>query len=315
MKDLSTALDEYLAIRRSLGFELRTVERSLRDFLIFLEVEETSHITTELAVRWAKRSSTVQPATWATRLSAVRRFAAWRATTDPRTEVPPDGLLPYKYHRKSPYLYTDAEIDGLLQATAKLASAKGLRAATYSTFLALLVVTGMRMSEAVDLDSEDVDLDNGILTIRRTKFGKSRLIPLHSSTCEALARYAEAVQGVYPHTSTPGFFVSDRGERITEWSARYNFAIVSQQIGLRPPAQGFRHGQGPRLHDLRHRFAVKTLIDWYRQGRDVERELPRLATYLGHVHVNDTYWYLEAVPELLQLATDRLLQRREGVAR
>jgi integrase len=164
----------------------------------------------------------------------------------------------------------------------------------------------MRVNEALSLDRPDVDLDLGILYIRRTKFGKSRYVPVHPSTVNALTKYAEARDHIFPALSTPAFFISERGRRITEWTARYTFAKLSQQFGLRAPAKG--HGRGPRLHDMRHRFAACTLIRWYRAGLDVERELPKLATYLGHVHVNDTYWYLEAVPELLQLATDRLIQ-------
>ncbi len=315
MRELHKAVDEYLAIRRGLGFALHEPERSLRHFINFLEKHGESHIISELAMRWAMSSPTVQPATWATRLSHIRQFAAWHASIDPRTEVPPQGLLPFHYRRKPPYIYTDEEIQRLLRTTAALPSARGLRGPTYSTFLGLLVATGMRSSEAVDLDAQDLDLGAGILTIRRTKFGKSRLLPLHVSTRDALARYAETVRIIHPNSSTRGFFVADRGTRITGCSARYNFAMVSQQIGLRPRTKERRHGHGPRLHDLRHRFAVKTLIDWYREGRDVERELPRLATYLGHVHVNDTYWYLEAVPELLQLATDRVMQCQEEAAR
>jgi integrase len=162
----------------------------------------------------------------------------------------------------------------------------------------------MRVNEALSLDRPDVDLGQGVLTIRRTKFGKSRHVPVHSSTVGVLKQYAATRDAVVPAPS-PAFFVSERGTRITEWMARYTFAKLSQQLGLRAVAKG--HGRGPRLHDMRHRFAARTLINWYRQGLDVERELPKLATYLGHVHINETYWYLEAVPELLQLATNRLL--------
>jgi len=165
----------------------------------------------------------------------------------------------------------------------------------------------MRVNEALNLDRPDVDLDLGILYIRRTKFGKSRYVPVHPSTVVALKKYAAVKDRVFPALTTTAFFISERGRRVTEWMARYTFAKLSQQIGLRGPAKG--HGRGPRLQDMRHRFAASTLIHWYRAGLDVEREIPKLATYLGHVHVNDTYWYLEAVPELLQLATDRVIRR------
>jgi integrase len=237
----------------------------------------------------------------------VRRFAIWLCATDPRTEVPPVGILPHRYRRKPPHIYSDAEIDEILRRTQQLPSVKNLRAKTYTTLFGLLAVTGMRVNEAVGLDRSDVNLDLGILHIRRTKFGKSRYVAVHPTTADALKNYAETRDRLFRASLTPAFFISERGSRITDCMARYTFAKLSQQLGLRLSAKG--HGRGPRLHDMRHRFAARTLINWYRDGVDVERELPKLATYLGHVHVNDTYWYLEAVPELLQLVTDRLIER------
>ena len=175
-------------------------------------------------------------------------------------------------------------------------------------------MTGMRINEALHLDRADVDLDQGVLVIRRTKFGKSRLVPIHPTTQEVLRAYRDARDRIVPQLPTPAFFVSERRTRITEWSARYTFAGVSRAVGLRPSTRAHRHGRGPRLHDMRHRFAARTLINWYRAGLDVEREIPKLATYLGHVHINDTYWYLEAIPELLELAADRLSTTRPEVA-
>jgi integrase/recombinase XerD len=189
----------------------------------------------------------------------------------------------------------------------QLPSSKGLRARTFTILFGLLVASGMRVNEALGLDQPDVDLDLGILHIRQTKFRKSRYVPIHPTTVVALKKYAEARDRLFPAPSTPAFFIAERGRRITGGTARYTFAKPSQQLGLRVPAK--HHGRGPRLHDLRHRFAARTLIQWYRAGLDVERELPKLTTYLGHVYVNDTYWYLEALPELLQLATDRLIHR------
>jgi len=309
MSELRHAMEQYLRLRRSLGFALREPEAVLRRFVAFAEREGASSITTDLVLRWTRQPSRAQPATWASWVAIVRRFARWWSATDARTEVPPEGLLPHRFRRQRPYIYSDDEIERLLRATAQLPSAHGLRALTYCTFFGLVAATGMRMSEGLALDRGDVDLEEGILTVRRTKFGKSRLVPLHASTREALARYAAQRDGLLRRVETAAFFASEHGRRITQWSARYHFARVSQQIGLRPPAAGHRHGHGPRLHDLRHRFAVRTLIGWYRMGLDVEREIPKLATYLGHVHVNDTYWYIEAVPELLQLATERLMRR------
>ena len=307
MTRLEQALKDYLCIRRSLGFRLRLPGSLLRNFVAFLKTSGASHITMELALRWATQPTPAQPATWGARLGMVRHFATWLRASEPRTEIPPAGLLQYRYRRKTPHIYSDAEIGRLLRSTQRLRSRKGFRAHTFTTLFALLVVTGMRVNEAVGLDRSDVDLSLGILQIRRTKFGKSRHVPIHPSTVAALKKYVEVRDRLFAASLTPAFFISEDGRRITDWKARYTFAKLSQQIGLRALVKG--HGRGPRLHDMRHRFAARTLVHWYRAGLDVERELPKLATYLGHVHVNHTYWYLEAVPELLQLATDRLIER------
>jgi integrase/recombinase XerD len=310
VKPWKQALKDYLRIRRSLGFRLREAEFCLQNFVAFLQSERAPYITKELALRWATQPTKVHPATWAQRLGIVRRFAIWHSAIDPRTEIPPVGLLPHRYRRKPPYIYSDEEIEKLLRHTQQLSSPKGLRARTYTTLVGLLLVTGMRVTEALGLDRPDVDLKLGILHIRRGKFGKSRYVPVHPSTVEALKKYAEYRDRILPAPapSTSALFLSEQGRRITESTAEYTFAKLCQRIGLRAAAKG--RGRGPRLMDMRHRFAVRTLIHWYRSGLDVERELPKLSTYLGHVHVNHTYWYLEAVPELLQLATDRLIQRK-----
>jgi len=227
--------------------------------------------------------------------------------------VPAADLVGQRYRRKPPRLYTDQDVVRLIQSAATLPSAKKLRGRTYATLLGLLAVTGLRINEALHLDRSDVDLQEGVLTIRRTKFGKSRLVPIHPTTQEALRAYGEARDQLVPRPVTPAFFVSERRTRITEWITRYTFAVVSRSVGLRPPTSGGRHGRGPRIQDLRHRFAAQTLIAWYRAGVDVERELPKLSTYLGHVHTADTYWYLEAIPELLQLAAERLTQTQPEV--
>lgn len=307
MKPLEQALKDYLRIRRGLGFQLRETEGLLRNFVAFLQAKGAPYITSEWALRWATQPAKAQPSTLAERLGIVRRFALWYSATEPRTEIPPAGLLPHRYCRKPPHIYSDEEIEKLLRQAQQLPSPKGLRALTYMTLFGLLIATGMRVNEALGLDQPDVDLKLGILHIRRAKFGKSRYVPVHPSTVKALKKYAEVRDHLFPTPLLPAFFISEKCRRITEWIARYTFAKISQRIGLRASAKG--HGRGPRLQDMRHHFAARTLIHWYRAGLDVERELPKLSTYLGHVHVNDTYWYLEAVPELLQLATDRLIHR------
>jgi integrase/recombinase XerD len=307
MNLLEQALEDYVSIRRSLGSQLRQPASLLRNFVAFLRTEGALRITTTLALRWATQPTGVDPYRWAARLGMVRRFAIWYSAMDSRTEIPSVDLLPFRRRRKPPHIYSDEEVERILRRTRQLPSSKRLRARTFTTLFGLLVASGMRINEALSLDRSDVDLERGILHIRRTKFRKSRYVPVHSTTVAALKKYAEGRDRLFPAPSTTAFFISERGRRIPAKTAQYNFAKVSQQLGLRAPAK--YHGWGPRLHDLRHRFATRTLIRWYRAGLDVERELPKLSAYLGHVHVNDTYWYLEAVPELLQLATERLIPR------
>jgi len=313
MSALREAMQQYLSLRRSLGFKLINAENTLRSFVAFAEREEASHVTTDLALRWVKLSTVKESATLADRLNIVRRFAIWRSAADVHTEIPPKNLMPYRYQRKPPYIYSDEEIDKLVGAARKLASPKGLRGPTYATLFGLIATTGMRISEAVSLDRQDVDFEERVLSIRESKFRKSRLVPVHVTTCDALSDYAINRDQTFPRLQSVAFFVSERGTRVTHWAARDNFAVVSRQIGIRKKIKGKRVGCGPRLHDMRHRFAARTLVDWYRAGVNVEREIHKLSTYLGHAHVNDTYWYLEAVPELLELATQRLMQERKGV--
>lgn len=302
MNTLPQALDEYLALRQAMGFQVRDTRSLLRRFIAFLEQQEATYITHELAVHWATKPCAVQPAEWARRLSLVRGFARYRSATDPRTQIPSTGVLPYQPQRASPYLYTDAEIGQLLQAAEHLPSPTGLRAQTYVAAFGLLAVTGMRVGELVGLDNPDVDLTRGHLTIQHGKFGKSRLLPLHPTTQDALRHYVVERDSRYPIPQTPSFLVSEQGTRLSNWALRRTFVTLSRQIGLRGPADS----HGPRLHDFRHRFAVEVLLRWYREGGDVERHLPELSTYLGHVKVSDTYYYLSATPELLQLAMNRL---------
>jgi integrase len=309
MSPLRFALQEYLALRRSLGFRLRLIGRLLERFVEFADSRGAEFISCELALQWATAPADVQPAQWANRLGMVRRFAQYHLATEPRTEVPPADLLPYRYRRQAPYIYSDAEVRELLRAAAALPSARGLRAVTYTTLLGLYASTGLRTNEALRLDREDVDLVHGVLRVSDSKFGKSRCLPVHRSTQRALTQYASQRDRLCPKPNTSGFFVSECGTRISEWSLRYTFVKLSCQIGLRAAADA----RGPRIHDFRHRFAVNTLRNWYRTGVDVERYLPRLSTYLGHVHVTDTYWYLTATPELMQLARRQLERALRGV--
>ena len=302
MNALQALLDEYIATRRALGASLKQDAAQLQSFVEFAARHKAAFLTTQLALQWATESPETQQAQKANRLSMVRGFARYARGADSRHEVPPQGLLPRPCHRARPYIYSDAEIASLIDAARELSGRTGLRPCTYSTLLGLLAATGMRPSEPLQLDRNDVDLASGVLTVRCGKFGRPRYIPVHESTRQVLSRYADRRDHLCPHATSPGFFLSERGTRIRDYTLRRTFAKLSRQVGLRGPADS----RGPRLHDLRHRFAVKTLVRWYRDGMDVECHLPRLTTYLGHAGVKDTYWYLTATPELLELAARRL---------
>jgi integrase/recombinase XerD len=303
MTTLRSAVHEYLAMRRDLGFHLRDAGRLLLQFVVFMEQHRASTITTRFALAWAQQPQTVQPAEWARRLSIVRIFARYRHATDARTEIPPDGLLPYRPPRARPYLYSDDEIRRLLQAARSMPTTDALRPQTYHALFGLLSVSGLRLGEARHLRMDDVDLDAGVLTIRGAKFGKSRLVPLHASTRNVLAEYLAHRRRHWAGRPVSSYvFVSNWGNRLDVGAIHRTFYALSRQIGLRGASD--RHG--PRLHDFRHRFAVQTLWRWYRTGVDPERRLPILSTYLGHVHISDTYWYLSAWPELMREAMARL---------
>jgi integrase len=283
---------------------------NLRHFVSFMEQQKASIITTELALRWAQQPQNVLPAQWAARLSFVRSFARYWSATDPRTEIPPMGLLPYRTKRTTAHIYSNDEIQKLMNAAWNLLPSTALRPWTYYSLFGLLAVTGMRISEVIRLDRTDLDLKQELLTVRLTKFSKSRLIPLHTSTVKKLKRYLHRRDQLYPQTPTTRLFLSNEATPLTGCTVRRTFVKLSRQIGLRKVGDSF----GPRLHDFRHRFAVNTLLHWYHTGVDVEQRLPVLSTYLGHAHVTDTYWYLSAIPELLALTKNRLEKRWEALS-
>lgn len=307
MTALARGLDAYLRLRRQLGFKLRVPAILLRGFVQFAEEHRAAFITTNLALQWATRPEGIKPRQRAIRLGVVRRFAEYVRTLDPRTEVPAKHLLPFQYRRPHPYPYSDEEVRRLVDAAGHIDESDPAKCATYVTLFGLLAVTGMRVGEAIAMDRQDVDLEQGVLTIPRAKGNKSRLVPLHPSTTQALRRYQELLDKHGPRPSTSCFFVSERGTALHYGTVNRWFRVVSGRIGLRRPGVP----GGPRLHDLRHRFAIRTLVDWYRSDVAVEAHLPELVAYLGHAHVNDTYWYLSAAPELMQQAMLRC-QRREG---
>lgn len=300
MSPLREALSDYLRIRRQLGFELKAHERLLNGFVDFLERAGAQHITTELALAWAKLPIDARPHCWRRRLGVVRAFARHVATIDPSSEVPAEDLLPATQSRVAPYIYSEKEIAALMAAARALRPP--LQAASIETLIGLMASTGLRLGEALGLDRRDVDLHDGALHVRAAKRRKQREVPLHPTTTEALREYARLRDRLCPVPDTAAFFLNPRGRRLHRVSVHRVFPQLIREVGLEGCGQRAR----PRPHDLRHAYAVRTLLGWHRCGEEVERKLPLLATVLGHVDPASSYWYLQAVPELLQLVGRRL---------
>jgi len=301
MNALRQALADYLAVRRVLGYKLVRAEKLLAQFLTYVEDRGQDHLTSETALAWATLPPKADRNWASTRLSIIRGFAAHLRGIDPATEVPPVDLLPGRKCRATPYLYSEKDIAALLAAAGTLHTPH--RVATYRTLIALLAVTGMRVGEAISLDCGDFDAINGLLIIRNGKFGKSRELPLHPSTVTALGAYLSRDDRPRPRPpNTTALFVSTAGTRLLYTNVQPTFHHLVGQAGLEPRSAACR----PRIHDMRHGFAVHTILDSYRDGGDPESRLALLSTYLGHVDPGKTYWYLSAAPELLELAGERL---------
>ncbi|HEY2693052.1 MAG TPA: tyrosine-type recombinase/integrase [Streptosporangiaceae bacterium] len=302
MSGLRARAGEYLAMRRALGFRLTTQARHLMSFVRFCEERGAGHVTADLAVEWATSTTrgSGNEVYQARRLDVVRIFARHLQPLDPATEIPPEDVLSRRYLRVQPYLYSAEEIAALMRAAGSLTPA--IRAATWRTLIGLLAVTGMRQGEACRLGRDDADLEAGALVIRDSKFGKSRMVFLHPTTVTALSAYEKARDKALPGTEADTFFVNSRGRPLDGHNLQHTFAPLLAAAGIQaPPGR-----RAPRLHDLRHAFTVATMLDWYRDGRDVQARLPLLSTWPGHVDPKSTYWYLQAVPELLALAAGRL---------
>jgi integrase len=297
---LREAVEDYITVRRGLGFKLEDYPWMLGDFVTYLEAAGASTVTAELALAWALQPGEgAHPSYLGTRLSVVRGFARHLQAFDPATEVPSADLLRWQPCRATPYLYSDGDIAALMGAARALSPR--LRAATYETLIGLLAVTGARVGELIGLDRQDVDWDEGVLVITYSKFNKSRELPLHPSTIDALRAYAHERDELCAEPKGPSFFVSTLGKRLVYVTVQQVFARLARTAGLRPRSTRCR----PRLHDARHTFACTTLLGWYRAGVDVEAHLPLLSTYMGHANPSNTFWYLSAVPELLALAAER----------
>lgn len=292
--------EDFVTLRRGLGAQLRQQAKLLLDFGRFLDgVGHEGPITTELALRWAQAPRSMDPAQTARRLGSIRAFLRHRAGFDPATEVPDTQLLGAGIRRKPPHIYSPSEVQALLTGCAGLRPKAGLRPLTYRTLFALLFATGLRISEALGLDDADVNLKDGVLTVRRGKYGRHRLVPLHATAIEPLQAYVRVRDHTTPQSAA--YFRTDTHARLSYSAVRMTFVRLRRRLGWTAEGRARR----PRLHDARHTFAVNCLVRWYREGVHPDARIAHLATYLGHVEVRDTYWYLSAVPELTALASER----------
>lgn len=299
MTDLDAAAQSYLVLRRGMGFALVDAGSLLPDFVDYLRRNGAEHISTELAVAWATQPVNVGPIWWRQRLGIVRGFAVYLRNIDPCNEVPPRGLLPARQQRVAPYLYSAGDVAALMTAARSLNPP--LRAITYNRFIGLLSVTGLRLGEALALDRDDLDSKRLLLVVRHGKRG-GRKVPLHESTFQALEHYFESVDILFPEPVSPSMFISMRGTRLNKNSVHATFPALIDRAGLTGRGQRPR----PRVHDLRHTFAVRQLLDWHQQRVDVDARIPLLSAVLGHSDPASTYWYLQAAPELFAVIGERL---------
>lgn len=298
MSTLSGRVEDYLRLRRALGYKLERAGHLLPKLVAYLEAAGSPTLTSELAISWARLPAQARPNHWAARLTIARGFARYLQAIEPATEVPPEGVFPARRHRPAPYLWSQQDIARLLDGARALRPQ--LRAATHETIFGLLAVSGMRLGEAIGLDRDDVAFDTGIITIRHAKFDRSRLVPLHATSTAALRTYATERDRLCPAPGSTAFFVSSAGTRLNRSGVAKTLRRITTAMGLRTEAVH------PTAHQLRHSFAVRTLIDWYRSGEHIDEHITTLSNYLGHVAPADTYWYLSASPELMGLAADRL---------
>lgn len=311
MTSLREGVTEYLELRRSLGFRLKKDELYLGDFAGFMERRHATHITAKLAVQWARQPASTDANYHAGRLRAVRSFARYRILSDPRTEIPATDLLPRRRSAFRPHIFRAEEIRRVLAASLRQwGGATRFYCLGRYTIYGLISVTGMRVGEVLNLDLEDVDLDQGVITIRNAKFGKSRLVPVHETTRIALQHYRAERDAFLTDRIVKAFFISTHGRRVGHTALDRAFRRLTKRLGMR----GASDPTGPRLHDLRHSMAIEVLRRCYTAGADPERRLPALSTYLGHTHLNYTYWYLHQNPGLMTEAVARLQHRWEGPA-
>jgi len=307
MSEFRRHAEDYLRLRRSLGFKLTLHGPLLAQFVDYLDAAQATSVTTELAVRFAQLPQRVQPIVWAQRLSMVRGFARYLQAVDPGTEVPPFHVFAPHYQRPTPYLWQETEMLDLMAQARKLRPA--LCALTYEALFGLLWSSGMRIGETINLQKGDVDLTDGVITVRQAKLGRTRLVPLQRNSVDALASYAASRNRLCPRPRSQAFFLSSRGTTLIPQAVGQTFHRLAVKTGLHTETKR------PRVHDLRHSFTVRVLASWYRSGIDVDTRMVALSTYLGHVNITDTYWYISTSPELIALVAERLSDQSAGVQR
>lgn len=295
-------VEAYLRARRALGYELRITGAELLRFARFADAAgHRGAVTADLAMRWARHATAATRQYQARRLDDVRCFAKYQLALEPDTEIPPTGVLGPPRRRRQPYIFEASEISALVSAANRLPPTRGIRGSTYATLLGVLACTGMRISEALQLKRADADLEAGVLSIRKTKFKKSRLIPVHRSALDELRRYVAKRDATVPDLAGATLLVCRAGRPLPYSTVRTVFRKLIDQI---VPQHVSTHRR-PRIHDLRHTFACRAVLRWYRDGVDVDQRIAALSTYLGHAKVSDTYWYLTGVPELMAIAAAR----------
>ena len=300
-KSMVAQVKEYIAYKRKLGVQLHTEAWQLLRFAKYADKSgHTGPVTTELALKWACLPQKSSQPYQAFRVRIVRRFAKYQAIFYPKTEIPPPRILGPNYRRTEPYIYSQQEISALLGACSQLRPVDGLRPRTYATLFGLLACTGLRISEALKLSRDDVDLTNGVMLIAKTKFRKSRLVPIDISVLKVLSKYADFRDQYHPIAKSKKFFLSEKGSSLVHSTVAHTFIKLRKKLGWRTKGQ-----RQPRIRDLRHSFACRRLLLWYEQGVDINHAIYSLSTYLGHVGVSNTYWYLTGVPELFAIAVKK----------
>jgi integrase len=307
VKSLRQQLVDYLDVRRQFGYALTNTGRWLGHFVDYCEAQHEDVVTTELALVWATQPTNCGAIYHAQRLCAVRGFARYLQALDPRTTVAPTRLIAARYQRPTPYLYSSAEVWSLMRAARELSPE--LRSVTTEAITGLLFASGLRIGEALSLERGDVDLSEGVLTIRHSKFDRSREVPLHPTCVAALLAYERRREHLMPRATSSAFFLTDTGERVPYHRFRTDFRTLVAKVPIASPPSGH-----VRIHDARHTFAVNVLARWHDEGADVRVLLPSLSTYMGHVNPSSTYWYLSASPQLLEHAVTRLESTYEATS-